>query len=150
VSDIIAETQELMKTLENSSEINETVRKLKNKMSEAEEEMKQGNYAAAKERMDEVQSLYSDLRKKIKKKEGEGGLEVLWIAVGVVVIVVIGLLIYLLMPPKEGYHHEKGYQYREPGTEDIKNSAVERIKETVERIKKKLGMEEEEGYRYTG
>lgn len=150
VTEISKKVGRILHTKENTTELNQTYQSLLEKAKEAGTALNKGNYAVANERMDEVKSLYSDVEKEIKELEGKRPNYLLWIGVGVVVIVIVSLLVYILLPPKEGYHPEKGYQYKKPGEEKPHRRISKTIRETIEKFKEKIGLRKKHGYDYKG
>ena len=112
-------------------------------LDDAEEDMDSDNFVTAKEKIDEAETLLMDIREEIQKLEED--LEFPWIeiALGLIGIFIIGLLIYLLLPPVEGY--ESG-NYSNPSDE----STMDKMKESWGNVKERIVGEEDLSYTYKG
>jgi len=139
------ELEERLETLEDKTEvehIEEEMSMFRTLMSEAENAMNQDDYVTMSEKISEAERLRLDITDGIEDIEEELGLPWLWIGTGVIVILIAGIIIYMLLPPEEGYAKSKGY--KSPSEKSFKD----KLSEVKEKVKKKVFGEEEEGYSY--
>jgi len=111
----------------NVTELNNTLKKIKSKLNSVKNSLSKGDYFSATQTLSEVESLLLQANNLIEEAKPIGGVGILlsgdfskyiWIIVGVVAIVIIGVLVYLLLPPKEEYRVKasglKHIKYRSP------------------------------------
>lgn len=91
------------------SELNSTLRQIKSELDTVGNFISKGDYISANEHLDEAKFLFSQAKKQKEdilslKRYATGDIsKMIWIIVGVVVITVIGIVIYLALPPREEY-----------------------------------------------
>ncbi len=117
---------------------------LEDLLMEARNHVDEENYVITHERLMEAELLMTEIKEDMERIEEEMAMPWLWIGSGILAIIVGALLVYMLLPPAEGYSPTKGYS--SPGH----ISPKEKIKEFSGKIKKRIFGEEEEGYRYSG
>ncbi len=111
----------------------------------AEEAIGRDDYVTAEEKISEAESLRFEIIEEMDRIEEELAIPWLWILSGVLGIILVGLLIYMLLPPKEGYDPDKGY------SSPSQKSTRENFGDLKEKVKEKVfGDEEDEGYTYKG
>ncbi len=139
------ELEERLETLEDKTEvehIEEEMSMFRTLMSEAENAMNQDDYVTMSEKISEAERLRLDITDGIEDIEEELGVPWLWIGTGVIVILIAGIIIYMLLPPEEGYAKSKGY--KSPSEKSFKD----KLSDVKEKVKEKVFGEEEEGYSY--
>ncbi len=146
-----------------SSEVNYTLAnrtyyRLVNMFKDAEEKLKAGNYLDAYSVLKETNSSLTSFKQEVDQIMFETGQLPLgnlltWVAILVVIVVIGGFLVYLLLPPKRGYHPVFGYvpKRKIPLTEKLKHlfSHLEKIKhlgrgqKTLEAFERPMPVERE-------
>lgn len=113
---------------------NRTYNRLLSILSDIEDNIKAGEYMDAYELLKEANSSLTEFRQQIEQLVFEGSqlpFDMLTLVAILVVIVVIGgFLVYLLLPPKKGFHPTLGYTPRK------KISIVEKLKHLFSGVKK--------------
>lgn len=125
-------------------EANETLNSALENVEEAKEALNRSDYVTAETKLNKAETLMTDLEEDVKRIEEELAFPWLWVGIGALVIIIGAMLVYLLLPPAEGYQPSKGYQ------SPSKKSIGEKLKKTGKKIKEKVFGEEGEGYTYEG
>jgi preprotein translocase subunit Sss1 len=102
----------------NYSKANRTYHTLKSLFDQIEEYINTSKYIDAKVLLNQVNETLKIFEEQINQliseskitSQAQFGNLLTWIAVGIIVVVVIGFIIYLLLPPKEGYHPLLGFR----------------------------------------
>ncbi|MCD6367753.1 MAG: hypothetical protein J7L45_01570 [Candidatus Aenigmarchaeota archaeon] len=128
-----------------TSDLNMTLRSVKEKLDEAENLINEGDYISAKEKLDEVKFLLSkasedaDEIRSIEAHTTSLAVKIVWILVGLVAISIIGIVIYLSLPPREMYKYKrtipKKIKYKSPSSF---NNIVRKLKIFIRSILLKI------------
>jgi hypothetical protein len=114
---------------------NRTYNRLLSMLKDAEEKLKAGNYLDAYSVMKDANSSLTSFKQEVDRLVFEGGQIIIgdtltWVAILVVIVVIGGFLLYLLLPPKRGYHPTLGFVPKE------KVSITDRLKKLFSHVKK--------------
>lgn len=93
---------------------NRTYHRLLNMLSDVEDKIKAGNYLDAYSILKDTNSSLASFRQEVEQLMVEMGQlpfgnVLMLVAILVVIVVIGGFLVYLLLPPKRGYHPSLGY-----------------------------------------
>lgn len=117
---------------------------LKSKLQEAENQANSGKYFEAYQNFETIDSLITETRELLKalpQVGGTTGFSNIWIfvGVGIAVIAIGGFVVYLFLPPKQGYKPETGeYTWSGKAKEAFpKKGIFGRIKELVSKLFKR-------------
>ncbi|MEE9323671.1 MAG: hypothetical protein V3U72_03935, partial [Candidatus Aenigmarchaeota archaeon] len=121
---------------------NRTYQRLLNMFKDIEDKIGLENYMEAYSLLKETNSSLAEFRQQIGQvmvERGQIPLDMLTLVAIITVIVIIGgFLVYLLLPPKKGFHHAFGYVPKK------KMSATGKLKRLFSRTKKVKGVEEDQ------
>lgn len=121
----------------NFTKANRTYGSLLNMLNQAEEYLSNNQYADAADVLEDINSSLATFESQVAQLVSEtsifGILQLgdmwTWVAIGVVIVVIVGFLVYLLLPPRRGFHPV--YGYRRPA----KNPILEKLGKIGEKIK---------------
>jgi hypothetical protein len=130
-------------------------------LNQIKEAISSGDYITAESLLATLNESISNLMTELDKLkiEKERGAEVyfgnmwIWIVIGVVIAGVVVFFIYLLLPPKEGFHTKYGFKPKQKEGLLAKLKNAFNVIETIEWIKlknkfKRYGKKEEKKFRY--
>ncbi len=121
----------------NFTKTNRTYSSLLNMLDQVEEYLSKNQYADAADLLEDINSSLANFEAQIQQLLSEGSIFNFlqfgdiwtWAAIGVVIVVIVVFLVYLLLPPRKGYHPI--YGYRAPSKKPI----FEKLGKIVDRIK---------------
>ncbi|MCK5023456.1 MAG: hypothetical protein KAS04_04760, partial [Candidatus Aenigmarchaeota archaeon] len=118
---------------------NRTYTRILNMLSEAKDKLNAGQYVDAYSILKETNTSISEFKNQISDMSEspifEFGGTLGLVAIIVVIIVIGGFLVYLLMPPKKGYHPVFGYRPKKKFALPKKGGALGSIKDRFKNVK---------------
>ncbi|HDI02756.1 MAG TPA: hypothetical protein ENF95_01330 [Candidatus Aenigmarchaeota archaeon] len=136
---------EMARSGKNTTRLNETLQSLKEKLDEFGNLIESNDYFNAAQKINEINALFELAKTLVEATEEEVKTTVaqtekapnlIWISVGVVVIIIIGFLAYIFLPPPKQTYAVKKVKYAPPGA---KKPLIQEIKKLIEKIKLKRG-----------
>ncbi len=102
----------------NYTRANNSYMSLSSMLSDIEEYLSQGNYLEANALLDDVNRTLDNFDQRIRNLLAESQMAAFgrigdmwtWAAIGIVLVVIIVFVVYLLLPPREGYHPLAGFR----------------------------------------
>ncbi|RLJ02653.1 MAG: hypothetical protein DRP11_02790 [Candidatus Aenigmatarchaeota archaeon] len=150
LEEIYSAAQESGKNLTNVTSDMELLREL---LDEIQEAITEEDYFTAYRKLQTAEALMDSVARDlglIQEEEEMGLFGNPWFWIGVVLAAAtVGVLIYMLLPPKERYQPRRRFQYRLPGYENKWSAIRMRILKFFRNLKKRLKGEEIHRYDYT-
>lgn len=134
---------EMISDGKNVTEFNETLADIKSKLDSLQELIDEEDYFNAAQKLGEIESLLIIARSLVAQEETlksgfdilEEGKNYVWLFIGVIVIIIVGFLIYMFLPPPKDKYKVKKFKYTAPGAGE---PIGKKISKELRKIKAKL------------
>ncbi len=124
---------------ENYTKLNRTFITLERMLNVVKDKLSEGDYIGAKKLLRDADAILSEAEQNLEnlktakevitKKKSAG--YYMWIIGAIILLIIAGLFVYLLLPPKTGYSIKSGYRAARSGRDEI----IEKAKGVISRIK---------------
>ncbi|MCD6477400.1 MAG: hypothetical protein J7K87_00125 [Candidatus Aenigmarchaeota archaeon] len=133
----LMEKMSLLSKRENVTILNNTLRKLKSKLDLVEQSISKGDYFTADQLLGDVYSLITEAENLSTEKGSASAISlkssnIVWIAVGVIAIIIVAFLVYLMLPSREEYRMKsfrasRHIKYRSPSEGEPIDKKIRRV-----------------------